>query len=178
MYKTMIICESDNSVWLAKFIVPTKEFDLKAAIEKTATEYYMTMSSEEKTKNPYGISYREFLENVPDELCLEQRFAKVSIVDVDEIVDWWCIPINVDEIYFESKYSGKIREITHVAVQMAEIWGELAEKKELPPMSSIPTRNSSRNKEWLIECADEYIATGANDMVAFLKNKVETVKLK
>lgn len=67
----------------------------------------------------------------------------------------------------------QIDKLTETAIELARMWGIMETLEGIPSMKEIPTKREEENKESLIAWAEEYIATGQRDMMAFLESKLQ-----
>lgn len=92
MLRTVVAIERDGldlRVLTLQFDVPSKEFDLKDAVCKAATDYCKTTDG--KRTYDYNCSFfnwGDFAMSVPQEFCEKYGFKRVDSVVSDIEVDW------------------------------------------------------------------------------------------
>ncbi len=92
MLRTVIAIERDGldlRVLTLQFDVPSKEFDLKDAVCKAATDYCKTPDG--KRTYDYNCSFfnwADFAMSVPQEFCEKHGFKRIDSVVSDIEVDW------------------------------------------------------------------------------------------
>lgn len=92
MLRTVVAIERDGldvRVLTLQFDVPSKEFDLKDAVCKAATDYCKTTDG--RKIYDYNCSYfnwADFAMSVPQKLCEKYGFKKIDPATSDIEVDW------------------------------------------------------------------------------------------
>lgn len=92
MLRTVVAIERDGldfRVLTLQFDVPSKEFDLKDAVCKAATDYCKTPDG--KRTYDYNCSFfnwADFAMSVPQDFCEKYGFKRVDSVVSDIEVDW------------------------------------------------------------------------------------------
>lgn len=92
MVKTIAALEQDGfdvRVLVLNFDVPSKDFDLKAAVEAACVEYCQTEEGRETYEgNCNCFNWADFEAYVPDEICEKHGFKKINAEISGEIVNW------------------------------------------------------------------------------------------
>ncbi len=107
MLRTVTAIERDGldvRVLVLNFDVPSKEFDLMAAVKAAALEYCQT----EDGKKTYNYNCRcfnwaDFEMNVPNEICAKHGFTVLESPVSDLVVDWDEQLVDEAEVYPEEK---------------------------------------------------------------------------
>ena len=71
-----MIFQSEEVYVLLRMEIPYKEFDLEFAIKQVLCEYLMKRGTEFRTSE---VSYRTFLNWIPNDLCRKYGFEKTGI---------------------------------------------------------------------------------------------------
>lgn len=112
MLQTIIALEHDGldvRVLALNFEIPSKDFDLKAAIKAACTEYCQTEEGRATYEyNCSSFNWADFAMSVPAEICEKHGFKVIQSDVADEVVDWDEELVNDDDIPSddEGEYAG------------------------------------------------------------------------
>lgn len=70
----------------------------------------------------------------------------------------------------------KKKEVYETAIKLARIWGVMEKLENIPSMKEVPTTDENENMESILSWAEEYVCTGKDDMLEFMKEKLNKYK--
>ena len=104
MIRTIIARGDDERVLTLNFEVPSRDFDLKAAIKAAAREYCLTEEGKiVYSYNGYCFNWADFEAEIPGYICRKYGFRLVPATMADEIVDLHEQLVDESEIYPEDE---------------------------------------------------------------------------
>lgn len=174
MEKRLLLKNKDNETSVAVFGVPSDKFNLQMAMKEAAAEYCRTEIGRRDFEK--GMNYQDFMNWVPDVLCIKQGFTKLGYLPGEVVKDEHDLLLNAEEIqYLEDCANagfGTMLNVHQVELQMTRIWGMKEAKRKYPAMEKVFGNTQKKNGETLLDWAEEYVVSKSDNVEDFLNRKI------